>query len=79
VIFLLPQRRDLLLFPAGFTIVLNWLYRIFIARNEARAWDCSVRLKSSGDLLALQFEKITTMNELCMEEFMYGWLKGVVK
>ena len=28
-----------------------------------------VRVKSSGDLLALQYEEITTMNELYMDEF----------
>jgi hypothetical protein len=46
------------------------VYRIFIARKEpAHEIARGMRVKSSGDLSALQPEEITAVNELYMDEF----------
>lgn len=78
--FLLPQRRDLLFLLQGLRLCLIGCI-VFLLPETKPAHEIAngVRVKSSGHVLALQSEKITTMNELCMDELMYGWLKGSCK
>jgi hypothetical protein len=70
VIFISTEARPSLFLQGLRLCLIGCIVFLLPETKPAHEIASSVRIKSSGDLSALQSEEITTINELYMDEFM---------